>query len=77
MNKAAVMLVPAALFAAAIWAIVWGIDQQVSRENNNRIHAQLLSCVYAGRSDKMEGMLYFVCDNKIELHKEIDWTLTQ
>ena len=77
MNKAAAILIPAALFAAAIWTIVWGIDQQVARENNNRIHAQLLGCVYAGRPGRIEGILYFVCDNKIELHKEIDWTLTQ
>jgi hypothetical protein len=73
MSKAAVMLVPVALFAAAIWAIVWGIDKQISRENNNRIHSQLLGCTYAGRSEKLDGILYFVCDNKIELHKEIDW----
>jgi hypothetical protein len=77
MSKAAAIVIPAALLAAAIWGIVHGIDQQVTRENNNRIHAQLLSCVYAGRSEKLEGMLYFVCDNKIELHKEIDWALTQ
>jgi hypothetical protein len=73
MSKAAAILIPAALFAAAIWTIVWGIDKQVSRENNNRIHAQLLGCSYAGRSEKLDGILYFVCDNKIELHKEIDW----
>jgi hypothetical protein len=77
MNKAAAILIPAALFAAAIWAIVWGIDKQVAQENNNRIHALLLNCSYAGRSEKLEGILYFVCDNKIELHQEIDWTLTQ
>jgi hypothetical protein len=77
MSKAAAILIPAALFAAAIWTIVWGIDKQVSRENNNRIHAQLLGCTYAGRSEKLDGILYFVCDNKIELHQEINWTLTQ
>jgi hypothetical protein len=73
MNKAAVMLVPAALFAAAIWGIVHGIDLMVSKENNNKFHAMLLECKYMGRMEKMDEVLIFDCADKIELHKEINW----
>jgi hypothetical protein len=76
MTKAAVMLVPAALFAAAIWGITLGIDSMVVKENNNKFHAMLLECKYMGRMEKMDEVLIFDCQNKIELHKEINWTLT-
>jgi hypothetical protein len=75
MSKAAVMLVPAALFAAAIWGIVYGIGLMVSKENNNKFHAMLLECKYMGRMEKMDNVLIFDCADKIELHKEINWTL--
>ena len=77
MSKAAVILIPAALLAAAIWGIVHGIDLMVSKENNNRFHAMLLGCKYMGRMEKMDEVLIFDCADKIELHKEIDWALTQ
>jgi hypothetical protein len=73
MNKAAVILIPAALFAATIWAIVQGIEPMVSSENNNRIHATLLGCTYLGKSKDLETVLYFDCAGRIELHKEIEW----
>ena len=73
MSKAAVMLVPAALFAAAIWAITLGIDRMVVKENNNKFHAMLLECEYMGRMEKMDNILIFDCADKIELHKEINW----
>jgi hypothetical protein len=73
MNKAAVVLVPAALFTAAIWAITLGIDRMVAQENNNKFHAMLLECKYMGRMEKMEQVLVFDCADKIELHREIDW----
>jgi hypothetical protein len=73
MNKAAVMLVPAALFAAAIWGIVQGIDLMVAQERNNRFHAMLLNCTYIGPMEKMEQVLIFDCADRIELHKEIQW----
>jgi hypothetical protein len=76
MSKAAAILIPAALFAAAIWGIVHGIDLMVSKENNNKFHAMLLGCTYMGRMEKMEEVLIFDCAGKIELHKEINWTLT-
>jgi hypothetical protein len=76
MTKAAVMLVPAALFAAAIWGITLGIEPMVAKERNNKFHAMLLNCTYMGPMEKMERVLIFDCQNKIELHKEIDWTLT-
>jgi len=77
MSKAAAIVIPAALFAAAIWGIVHGIDLMVSKENNNRFHAMMLGCKYMGRMEKMDEVLVFDCADKIELHKEIDWTLTQ
>jgi hypothetical protein len=49
----------------------------VSKENNNRFHAMLLGCKYMGRMEKMDEVLIFDCADKIELHKEIDWALTQ
>jgi hypothetical protein len=73
MNKAAVILVPAAFFAVAFWGIIGGIEPMVSRENNNKFHAVLLGCKYMGRMEKMEEVLIFDCANKIELHKEINW----
>ena len=76
MNKAAVILVPAAFFAVAFWGIIGGIEPMVSRENNNKFHAVLLGCKYIGRMEKMDEVLIFDCANKIELHKEINWTLT-
>jgi hypothetical protein len=73
MNKEAAILIPAALFAAAMWGIVHGIDFMVSRENNNKFHAMMLGCKYMGRMEKMEQVLVFDCAGKIELHKEIKW----
>jgi hypothetical protein len=75
MNKAAVILVPAAFFAVAFWGIIGGIEPMVSRENNNKFHAMLLGCKYMGKMEKMEEVLIFDCANKIELHKEVDWTI--
>ena len=73
MNKAAVILVPAAFFAVAFWGIIGGIEPMVSRENNNKFHAVLLGCKYMGRMEKMDKVLIFDCRDKIELHKEINW----
>jgi hypothetical protein len=73
MNKAAAILIPAALFAAAIWGIVHGIDLMVVKENNNKFHAMILGCTYIGRMEKIEQVLVFDCQDKIELHKEVNW----
>lgn len=73
MSKAAAIVIPAALFAAAIWGIVHGIDLMVSKENNNKFHAMLLSCTHIGKMEKLEEVLVFDCAGKIELHKEINW----
>jgi hypothetical protein len=73
MSKAAAILIPAALFAAAIWAITLGIDRMVAQENNNKFHAMLLGCSYMGPMEKMEQVLVFDCAGRIELHKEIEW----
>jgi hypothetical protein len=73
MNKAAVILVPAAFFAVAFWGIIGGIEPMVSKENNNKFHAVLLGCKYMGRMEKMDKVLIFDCADKIELHKEINW----
>jgi hypothetical protein len=72
MTKAAAIVIPAALFAAAMWGIVQGIDLMVSKENNNRFHAMLLGCTYIGPMEKMEQVLVFDCAGRIELHKEIE-----
>jgi hypothetical protein len=74
MKKAVAMLVPAAFFAVAFWGIIGGIEPMVSRENNNKFHAMLLGCKYMGKMEKMDEVLLFDCADKIELHKEIDWT---
>jgi hypothetical protein len=73
MSKAAAIIIPAALFAAAIWGITLGIDRMVVKENNNRFHAMLLECKYMGPMEKMEQVLVFDCAGRIELHKEIEW----
>ena len=73
MSKAAAILIPAALFAAAIWTITLGIDRMVVKEGNNKFHAMLLGCKYMGKMEKMEQVLVFDCDGRIELHKEIEW----
>jgi hypothetical protein len=73
MNKAAAIVIPAALFAAAIWAIILGIDCMIVKENNNKFHAMLLECKYMGRMEKMDEVLVFDCASRIELHKEIEW----
>jgi hypothetical protein len=73
MSKAAAILIPAALFAAAIWGIVHGIDLMVVKENNNKFHAMILGCTYIGRMEKIEQVLVFDCQDKIELHKEVNW----
>ena len=77
MNRAVAILIPAALFAFAIWAIVRGIEPMVARENNNRFHAMLLNCTYMGKSKDFETVLYFDCEGSIELHKEIQWNTTR
>ena len=73
MSKAAAILIPAALFAAAMWGIVQGIDLMVAEERNNRFHAMLLGCTYMGPMEKMDEVLIFDCAGRIELHKEIQW----
>jgi hypothetical protein len=73
MSKAAAIVIPAALFAAAIWGVVLGIDRMVAKEGNNRFHAMLLECKYMGRMEKMDEVLIFDCAGRIELHKEIEW----
>jgi len=73
MNKAAAILIPAALFAVAMWGIVRGIEPMVAKERNNKFHAMLLGCSYMGPMEKMEQVLVFDCAGRIELHKEIEW----
>ena len=73
MKKAVAILIPAAFFAATIWAIVEGIKPMAQQENNNRVHALLLGCTYIGKSKEFETVLFFECDDRIELHKEIKW----
>ena len=77
MSKAAAILIPAALFAAAIWGIVHGIDLMVVKERNNKFHAMLLGCKYMAKMEKMDEVLIFDCADKIELHKEINWLSIQ
>jgi len=74
MTKAAAIVIPAALLAAAIWGIVLGIDRMVVKENNNKFHAMLLNCSYMGPMEKMEEVLIFDCAGQIELHREINWS---
>jgi hypothetical protein len=73
MNKAVTVLVPTALFAFAIFAIVQGIKPMVAQERNNKFHAMLIDCKYVGKMEKHESVLLFDCNDKIELVKEIKW----
>jgi hypothetical protein len=73
MKRALGLIVPAALFAVWLWVIVAGIEPMVSKENNNRFHAVLLGCQLLGSAKEIESVLYFDCNGKIELHKEINW----
>jgi hypothetical protein len=73
MKRAAIFVIPAALFALAMYGIIHGIQPMVSKENNNRVHALLLGCQLLGSSKDIENVLYFDCDGRIELHKEINW----
>lgn len=74
MKRALGYIVPAALFAVWIWVIILGIEPMTSKANNNRVHALLLGCQLLGNSKDVEQILYFECNGKIELHKEINWT---
>jgi len=73
MNRAAAILIPAALFAAAIWGIVRGINVMSAQENNNHAIARLMGCKYQGRLDNVPHVLIFQCNGTIELHEEIKW----
>ena len=73
MNKAAAIVIPAALFAAAIWAITLGIDRMVAQERNNHAIARLMGCEYHVRLDAVPNLLIFDCAGSIEIHKEIKW----
>jgi hypothetical protein len=73
MKRAAVILIPAALFTAAMWVIVRGIDVQVAQENSNHAIARLMECEYQGRLDRVPEVLVFRCSSGIELHEEIKW----
>lgn len=75
MSRAAAILIPAALFVAAMWAIINGIEPMKQQESNNRLHALILGCSYIGKSKDVDSILYFDCQNRIELHKEIEWKL--
>lgn len=74
MKRALYYIIPAALFVLAMFGILQGIDTMTSKENNNRFHAMLLGCKNLGSSKDIGGVLYFDCNGKIELHKEIDWS---
>jgi hypothetical protein len=67
--------IPIALFSLWLWIIVASIEPMVSRDNNNRVHALLLGCQFLGKSETINRVLYFDCNGKIELHKEIDWAI--
>ena len=67
--------IPIALFSLWLWIIVASIEPMVSRDNNNRVHALLLGCTLLGKSETVDQVLYFDCNGKIELHKQIDWAL--
>lgn len=73
MKRALGYIVPAALFAVWIGVIVLSIEPMTSKANNNRVHALLLGCQLLGNSKDVEQVLYFDCNGRIELHKEIDW----
>lgn len=73
MDKAASIMLPAALFAAWLTFIIVNINIMTSQENNNRVHAILLGCEYLGKPKDFETVLYFDCNGLIEMHKEIDW----
>jgi hypothetical protein len=78
MKRALVLIIPVALFAVWLWIVVSGIGPMVSKDNNNRVHAMLLGCQLLGKSKDVEQILYFDCNGRIELHKEINWAdLTQ
>jgi hypothetical protein len=77
MSKAAAILIPVALVAAVITSIILAIQPMVAKENNNKFHAMLLGCTHIGKLEKLKEILVFDCVGKIELHKEIDWALTQ
>lgn len=74
MKRALEYITPVALFAVWLWVIVSGIEPMASKANNNRVHALLLGCQLLGNSKDVEQILYFDCNGRIELHKEIDWT---
>lgn len=73
MKRALVYIVPAALFVVWFSVVLLGIDEMVSKENNNKFHAMLLGCKNLGSSKDIKHVLYFDCNGKIELHKELDW----
>ena len=73
-KRALVYIIPAALFVVWFGIVLAGIDMMISKENNNKFHAMLLGCKNLGSSKDIEGILYFDCNGKIELHKELDWT---
>ena len=73
-KRALVYIIPVALFVVWFKIVLLGIDTMVTKENNNKFHAMLLGCKNLGSTKDIEGILYFDCDGKIELHKELDWT---
>jgi hypothetical protein len=73
MKSAVVILIPTALFAFAIWAIVRGIEPMVAQENNNKAIARIMGCAYIGRLEGTQDIVIHECDDKIELVKEIKW----
>ena len=73
-KRALVYIIPVALFVVWFKIVLLGINTMVTKENNNKFHAMLLGCKNLGSTKDIEGILYFDCDGKIELHKELDWT---
>jgi hypothetical protein len=45
----------------------------VAEESNNKFHAMLLDCKYMGKSKDFDAVLFFDCNGRVELHKEIEW----
>ena len=72
-KRAMVYIIPIALFVVWINFVLSGIDIMVSKERNNKFHAMLLGCKNLGTSKDVDHVLYFDCNGKIKLHKELDW----
>lgn len=73
MKRAALVLIPAALFVGWWWMIIGMIEDMSQQKTSDRLHAMILGCEYRADLPGEENIMIFVCNGNVELHQRVNW----